>query len=84
MSEVSLERLLPGAGNSLYKLVILASKRASELDEGQSPLVEVKLQEKSITIALREIAEGKITLGKDGDGSQDAVSSEARTEAQEA
>lgn len=75
-----MERLLSKAGNSLYKLVILASKRAAELDEGQVPLVETKPQEKSITIALREIAEGKITLKKE-DESQNPIQSEAETKA---
>lgn len=84
MSDVSLERLLPRTGNSLYKLIILASKRAAELDEGQVPLVKVKPQEKSITIALREIAEGKITLKKAENGSQETIPDKACPEAQEA
>ena len=47
---------------SLYKLVIIASKRALELNDGAPRLVEAGPKEKPALIALREIAEGKIGL----------------------
>jgi DNA-directed RNA polymerase subunit omega len=57
--------------DSKYTLVILAAKRAreinsyySQLGEGRAeyipPLVETGLRNKPLTIALQEIAEGKI------------------------
>lgn len=43
-----------------FELVILVSKRARQISEGQIPLTKVK--EKSVvTIAANEISEGKVT-----------------------
>lgn len=42
-----------------YTLVVLASKRAREIMGGQSPLIESK-SKKPVTVALEEIAQGKI------------------------
>lgn len=47
--------------NSIYKLVILASKRALELNEGSPKLVETD-SKKISTIALEEIRAGKIGM----------------------
>jgi len=47
--------------NSIYKLVILASKRALELNEGSPKLVETD-SKRSSTIALEEIKAGKIVM----------------------
>jgi DNA-directed RNA polymerase subunit omega len=58
--------------DSKYKLVLFAAKRArqinayySQLGEGLldhvGPLVETTVQEKPLSIALREINEGKLT-----------------------
>jgi len=61
-SEVPLEKLLDKANNSVYKLVILASKRAIEISEGQPPLVKVDSNTKPSLVALQEIATGKVRL----------------------
>ena len=58
----SLEKLMEKAGGSMYKLVLLAAKRALELSNGSPKLVETSLKEKPSMIALREIAEGKVAL----------------------
>jgi DNA-directed RNA polymerase subunit omega len=61
--------------DSKYQLVIVASKRARQINdyyversEGTvttaGPLVEFALDEKPLTIAMREIAEGLIEIGK--------------------
>jgi len=63
--DVPLEKLLPKCGNSVYKLVILAAKRAVEISEGQPKLIEVDATTKPSTIALLEIAEGKIRIKED-------------------
>ncbi len=61
---VALENLLDKTGNSVYKLVNLASRRALEIAEGQPKLVDCSSATKPSTIALQEIAEGKIKLKK--------------------
>jgi len=58
------EKLLDKSLGSIYKLVILASKRALEIAEGQPKLVECAPTLKPSTIALYEIAEGKIEAKK--------------------
>jgi DNA-directed RNA polymerase subunit omega len=61
--------------DSKYQLVIVASKRARQINdyyveraEGTvttaGPLVEFALDDKPLTIAMREIAEGLIEIGK--------------------
>lgn len=45
--------------DSVYKLVILASKRALELNEGRPKLIETE-SDKFSSIALEEIAQGKV------------------------
>lgn len=64
MSYVPIEKLLDKSGNSVYKLVILASKRALEIAEGQPKLVEADLPTRPSTLALYEIAEGKVRYKK--------------------
>jgi DNA-directed RNA polymerase omega subunit len=61
---VALEDLLDKSDNSVYKLVILASKRALEIAEGQPKLVECNPSLKPSTIALHEIAEGRVRYKK--------------------
>lgn len=60
-SPVSIENLLDKTDNSIYKLVILASKRALELNEGSPKLVETD-SKKISAVALEEIKEGKICM----------------------
>jgi len=56
----SLEKLLDKSEGSIYKLVTLTSRRALEIAEGQPTLIESKEDAKSTSIALSEIAEGKV------------------------
>jgi len=58
------EVLLDKSGGSIYKLVILAAKRALELAEGQPKMVEAAQTVKPSTVALKEIAERKIQWQK--------------------
>jgi len=60
MSYVPVQDLLAKT-DSIYKLVVLASKRAVELNAGAPRLVEVD-GEKISSIALEEIAQGKVKL----------------------
>ncbi len=61
MEYVPLETMLDKMGGSIYKLVNLASRRALEIAEGQPKLVEVNASVKPSTVALYEIAQGKVT-----------------------
>jgi len=58
------ETMLDKSCNSIYKLVILASKRALEIAEGQPKLVDSDSSIKPSTVALIEIASGKIECKK--------------------
>jgi DNA-directed RNA polymerase omega subunit len=62
MTYVPIEMLLDKSSHSIYKLVILASKRALEIAEGQPKLVDANSSTKPSTIALHEIAEGKVCI----------------------
>ncbi len=64
MPYVALEKLLDKSEGSIYKLVILAAKRALEIAEGQPKLADENSAAKPSTIALHEIAEGKVEYGK--------------------
>ncbi len=61
MDNLTREELLAKTG-SVYKLVILASRRASELISGAPPLIEVAKQSKVAMIALEEILQGKVGI----------------------
>lgn len=60
MSYVPIQDLLSKT-NSIYKLVVLASKRAVELNAGVPKLVEDD-NEKVTSTALEEIAQDKVKL----------------------
>ncbi|MBM3246377.1 MAG: DNA-directed RNA polymerase subunit omega [Candidatus Omnitrophica bacterium] len=64
MGYVPLEKLLDRSGESIYKLVVLASRRALEIAEGQPKLVEANATVKPSTVALMEIASGKVKYQK--------------------
>ena len=57
----SIEKLMEKTG-SIYKLVILAAKRALEISEGSPRFVETGPKDKPAVIALREINEGKVGM----------------------
>ena len=55
-----LEKLLPKAAGSLYKLVRMASKRAIEISETGIRLVQMPGNTKLTTVALTEIKHAKV------------------------
>jgi DNA-directed RNA polymerase subunit K/omega len=65
MSYQPLEELLPKASNSVYRLVRLASIRATELAATGVKLVHVPTDQKLATTALDEIRVGRV-IEKDG------------------
>ena len=66
MAYQPLEELLPKASNSVYRLVRLASMRATELATTGVKLVEAPIDQKLATTALDEIQAGKV-VEKGGD-----------------
>lgn len=67
MQDIPLDKLI-GKTNSIYKLVVLASRRAVELSEGAAALAEGgDKNEKFSSVALNEIMDGKITYKLRGD-----------------
>ncbi|HAM58178.1 MAG: DNA-directed RNA polymerase subunit omega [Candidatus Rokubacteria bacterium GWC2_70_24] len=65
----SLEKSLNKVSNR-YLLVVLAAKRARQLNRGAAPQVETK-HKKPTSIALEEVAEGKVGYRlKEDDGSK--------------
>ncbi|MEW6444761.1 MAG: DNA-directed RNA polymerase subunit omega [Pseudomonadota bacterium] len=59
MARVTVEDCLKDVGNRFH-LVVMAAKRARQIEAGAQPLVEPD-RDKPTVIALREIAEGKVT-----------------------
>lgn len=64
MGYVEREKLLPKSEGSIYKLVNLVAKRALEIAEGQPKLIEANPSVKPSTVALREVAGGKVQAKK--------------------
>ena len=62
MSYVPIEELLPQAGGSIYRLIRMASDRALELSEGKPMLIKNPSSDKVTTIAMMEIAQGKVEI----------------------
>jgi len=60
MQSPAIDKLLDKI-HSLYKLVILASRRTIELADGAQKLVEAPVDFKPANIAMKEIMEDKIT-----------------------
>ncbi|MFA7676675.1 MAG: DNA-directed RNA polymerase subunit omega [Candidatus Omnitrophota bacterium] len=56
---IPLEKLLKASGGSIYKVTMLAAKRAMALADGEKSLIE-KPTEKILGNALHEIRDGKI------------------------
>lgn len=60
-NDVPIDKLLDKTG-SVFKLVILAARRAIELGDGAANLIDAPASAKVTTVALEEIEEGKITM----------------------
>lgn len=59
--QFSMDELTKHSGNSIYKLVLLASKRATELNAGAPKLIEENVG-KSGSTALEEIRQGRVNM----------------------
>jgi DNA-directed RNA polymerase omega subunit len=60
-THVPLEKLIKASYGSIYKLTILAAKRAMNIADGDKCLLD-KPGEKVLDNSLKEIAEGKIRV----------------------
>ena len=60
-SATSTQDLIKKTGNSIYKLVIIAARRAIELNAGAPKLIE-ESPGKAISVALEEIRQDKVGL----------------------
>ncbi len=58
--EISIDKLIDKVG-SLYKLVVLVSRRAIEIGDGAAKLTDAPNDMKPGNVAIREILEDKIT-----------------------
>lgn len=64
MFKVSFQKLLKNSGGQ-YKLLMMAFQRTHQLNAGMPRTIKSK-SKKNATIALQEIAEGKVRLTEDG------------------
>ena len=60
MARISIEKLFESVGSSVYKLVILVTKRALELVDGSPRLTDAEAWLKPTSVAMKEISEGKV------------------------
>ncbi|MBU4377292.1 MAG: DNA-directed RNA polymerase subunit omega [Candidatus Omnitrophica bacterium] len=60
MSYVPLEDLLKKV-DSIYRLVLMASRRAVEISDTGQKLVDISPRLKATTVALEEVRQGKIS-----------------------
>lgn len=67
MSYIPIEDLLKKT-DSIYKLVLLAARRAVEISETGQKLVDVSPKLKASTVALEEVREGKVYYKITGGG----------------
>ena len=82
-SQASIEELLKRS-RSIYKLIVVAAKRAKELAEGAPKFVEMD-SKKATTIALEEIRQGKILCEpEEAEGAKKRERPSARGERREA
>lgn len=65
MRNIYLEELLDKSDSSIYKLVILGTKRALEIAGGEPKLAEADPNAKPTSAALLEISLGKVKCKKD-------------------
>ena len=62
---VPLENLIDKSNGSMYKLCTFVSKRALELAEGAPRLVDAPSEIKVTTLAMQEIAQGKVAMSQE-------------------
>ena len=61
-SEQIITKALEKVGDDRYKLSLIVAKRAEQRGNGAEALIDDTAKLKNVDIALREIAEGKISI----------------------
>lgn len=56
--------------NSRYSIVMATAKRAREIIDGSMPLVDAKVGEKPLSVAIAELNEAKITVSGEDEEEQ--------------
>lgn len=56
--------------NSRYSIVLATSKRARQLINGESPLVDSKEKEKPLSTAIEELHEGRLKIIAENSGEE--------------
>ena len=78
MVYLPLEKLLPRAANSTYKLVRMVAARALEIGEGGAKLIEAHMNEKPATTAMREVIAGKVMTQEAADADKKTADAEKK------
>ena len=78
MARITVEDCMENVDN-LFELVLIASKRARQLANGAQPTVEWE-NDKPTVVALREIAEGTVTVAILDEAEQPAEDADAAEE----
>ena len=78
MVYLPLEKLLPRAVNSTYKLVRMVAARALEIGEGGAKLIEAHMNEKPVTTAMREVIAGKVMTQEAADADKKTADAEKK------
>ena len=78
-----LEKLLPRSGGSVYKLIILGAKRATELADGAPALVDFASSKKTTTAALDEILMGKVEIKEVAESRKDETKTKGKKKEKE-
>ena len=76
------QEALVKAGDSLYKTVLLAARRALELSQGAPPLVPTTSKQPG-TVALEEIRQGKVAYRVPEGGAKEAKDTKKKREKSE-
>ena len=63
----AMEDLLPRSGFSVYRLIRMAANRALEISDGKPSLIKNPTSDKATSIALQEIAQGKVETKEAGE-----------------
>ncbi len=58
-----------------YELVIMTSRRARQISNGDKPLTDVN-EDSTVTIAANEIAEGKVSVAKEDEKETEELNDE--------
>lgn len=68
--------------NSRYSIVMATSKRARQIIDGDQPLVNVKNNAKSLSVAIQELNEGKLKVLAEGQNTDSTETQDVDTDSE--